>query len=378
MVKSQKRVGALQNCLLLSMLSLAVLGGSTADPYVDFKVDVRPPYRNSEDHILMFPMIKKDYANWGSKGSAVFLQNKAVIAPEASSLKGLIHTTEPNPFRDHWYALLDFNIGRDKVKEMNKSGEGFSIYYLRNFDAGNPDINENFYGFVDDFDGLGIFINTMASDKKSKQDKVKKVQVASFANDGKKMNKQTNKRNQCYHELTGSHLQFSKIAIEYEKPMLQVSVFDHEAQAMVHCFTQDIELDYDGFFVISASSGSVFPQYNFVNSFDLLDPKTPQTSHHQEDSHQRKAEHEHYAESIAATVSDLIHTGAHEMGEDFEDMTADELMEIIAEQTFYMHHEFDYTNQLLHQMAGHFQTISSIVLDEELYDHSVALNQDLF
>ena len=56
----------------------------------------------------------------------------------------------------------------------------------------------------------------------------------------------------------------------------------------------------------------------------------------------------------------------------------DELMEIIAEQTFYMHHEFDYTNQLLHQMAGHFQTISSIVLDEELYDHSVALNQDLF
>ena len=130
--------------------------------------------------------------------------------------------------------------------------------------------------------------------------------------------------------MTGSHLQFSKIAIEYERPMLQVSVFDHGAQAMVNCFTQDIDLDYDGFFVISASSGQTFPQYNFVNSFDLLDPKTTQSSHHQEDSHAKKAEYEHYAESISATVADLIHIGAHEMGEDFDEWTADDLMEIIA------------------------------------------------
>ena len=34
---------------------------------------------------------------------------------------------------------MDFNIGRDKVKEMNKSGDGLGIYYLRNFDSGNPD-----------------------------------------------------------------------------------------------------------------------------------------------------------------------------------------------------------------------------------------------
>lgn len=125
-------------------------------------------------------------------------------------------------------------------------------------------------------------------------------------------------------------MQFSKISIEYENPMLQVSVFDHESQAMVHCFTQDIELDYDGYFVIAASSGTVFPQYNFVNSFDLLDPKTPSTSHHMEDSHNKKAEYEHYAESIAATVSDLIHIGVEEMGEEFEDMEEDELLDMIA------------------------------------------------
>lgn len=106
-------------------------------------------------------MTEKDYWHWNSLGSAVFLENKAIIAPEASSTKGLIHTRLPNTKTDHWYAIMDFNIGRDKVKEMNKSGEGMAIYYLRNFDSGNPDINQNFYGFQDDFDGIGIFINTL-------------------------------------------------------------------------------------------------------------------------------------------------------------------------------------------------------------------------
>ena len=73
----------------------------------------------------------------------------------------MIHTTMPNLAKDHWYAVMDFNIGRDKVKELNKSGEGLAIYYLRNFDSENPDINQNFFGYLDDFDGVGIFINTM-------------------------------------------------------------------------------------------------------------------------------------------------------------------------------------------------------------------------
>ena len=62
---------------------------------------------------------------------------------------------------DRWNAIIDFNIGRDKAPEHGHSGEGLAIYYLRNFDGGDPDINQNFYGFVDEFDGIGIFINTM-------------------------------------------------------------------------------------------------------------------------------------------------------------------------------------------------------------------------
>ena len=85
---------------------------------------------------------------------------------------------------------------------------------------------------------------------------------------------------QCYHELTGNHLHFSRVAIEYEAGMLAVSVYDHESQQFVHCLTQHFELDYDGFFVISASSGNALPQYTYVNSFELYDPIVVSSSHH--------------------------------------------------------------------------------------------------
>ena len=98
----------------------------------------------------------------------------------------------------------------------------------------------------------------------------------------------------------------------------------------MHCFSQEITLDYEGFFVISASSGTNFPQYNFLNSFKVFDPTTVATNHHFEDSHAQRVEHDHYASSIAATISDLIHIGAHDMGEDFDDMDIDELLETVA------------------------------------------------
>ena len=89
---------------------------------------------------------------------------------------------------------------------MNKSGEGFAIYYVRSIDSTNPDINENFYGFVDDFDGIGIFVNTLQTKKVEKGDKRKLVSVSSFANDGKRVLKQNSVDKTCYRELTGSHL----------------------------------------------------------------------------------------------------------------------------------------------------------------------------
>ena len=110
-------------------------------------------------------MLEQDFENWNSLGSAVFLNNKAVLTPEAKGLKGLIHTRNPNKNYKHWYAALDFNIGRDKIKDLNQAGDGLAIHYLRNFDSSDPEINQNFYGFIDTFDGVGIFVNTVQSRK---------------------------------------------------------------------------------------------------------------------------------------------------------------------------------------------------------------------
>ena len=62
-----------------------------------------------------------------------------------------------------------------------------------------------------------------------------------------------------------------------------------------------------------------------MNSFKLLDPTVAQTNHHFEDSHRKRAEHDHYAEGLSETVIDLIHMGAVDEGEDFEDLSAEDL-----------------------------------------------------
>lgn len=123
------------------------------------------------------------------------------------------------------------------------------------------------------------------------------------------------------------------MAVEYEKPMLSVSVYDHESSQFVHCFSREIVLDYEGFFVISASSGFSNPQYNYVNSFKVFDPTNGKSNHRFEDSHARKAEREHYAASIADTISDLIHHDEDEEfgeGDNFMYMDTEEALETIS------------------------------------------------
>jgi len=174
-------IKALQNILALSVLAQAQVQSSDVD---ERNAAFHPPYRPIEDQMLLFPMLEKDYFHWGSLGSAVFLSGKAVIAPEAIGKKGLIHTVEPNEKKDHWLAMIDFKIGREKTKEFNRGGEGFAIYYLRNFDAGNPDILNNFYGFTDEYDGVGIFINTANFSRPDKGSTQKRVSISSASNDG--------------------------------------------------------------------------------------------------------------------------------------------------------------------------------------------------
>ena len=84
-------VNILGTLLLFCGLTLAAEGETLNE-----RPDVDPNYSPIENMFLLFPMTEKDFWNWESHGSAVFLQNKAVIAPEAVNRKGLIHTTQMN------------------------------------------------------------------------------------------------------------------------------------------------------------------------------------------------------------------------------------------------------------------------------------------
>ena len=180
----------------------------------------------------------------------------------------------------------------------------------------------------------------------------------------------------CYKHLTGKDVPFSKIAIEYEKGGLTVSVYDHEVQGFVHCFSQDVTLDYEGFFVISASSGDLMgnsAQHTYMNSFKLFDPTAYKISRHFEEMEERKAEHVKLSSLYSEMVSDLIHDGAVEMGE--FDLTEEELTETLAVQMYYLQSKtFIEAEHMLGIMSGHFQEIASVMNENELYDHTIKLN----
>ena len=118
------------NKLFPLFLSAVALGNSD----IDTRDASDPNYTLVDNQSLQFPLGKKDYWNWSAAGSAVFLESRAVLAPEASGQKGLVHTLQPNSKKDHWYAVFDFNIGRDNGKVDKKSDAGIGIYYLKNFD----------------------------------------------------------------------------------------------------------------------------------------------------------------------------------------------------------------------------------------------------
>ena len=105
-------------------------------------------------------MMRSDFKLWDAMGSAVFLKNRAVIAPEARNQKGIIYTKTPNTQVKEWMLDIDFSIRRDKVNDQLRAGDGMGIYYLKYIDDDDSSLN-NFYGYRDDFDGYGIFINTL-------------------------------------------------------------------------------------------------------------------------------------------------------------------------------------------------------------------------
>ena len=167
----------------LLLLSFCVVYAESDIPE-DFPED--PNYKPLEDQCLLFPMMRSDFKNWNSMGSAVFLTNKAVLAPETKNTKGLIHSKKPNSSKENWIVDVNLAIGREKVTDQLRAGDGVGIYYLKYIDEDDLDSNQNFFGYKDDFDGYGIFINTLSS-QPDRKTKAKLVNISGFSNDGKKV-----------------------------------------------------------------------------------------------------------------------------------------------------------------------------------------------
>ena len=131
-------------------------------------------------------MTKADFKLWNTMGSAVLHTNKAIIAPETKNTKGLLHSKKPILKMENWMIDIDFSIGRMQSADQLRAGDGMGIYYLKYIDSEDPDSLSNFYGFKDDFDGYGIFINTLTS-QPDRKTKAKQVNISGFANDGRKV-----------------------------------------------------------------------------------------------------------------------------------------------------------------------------------------------
>lgn len=96
--------------------------------------DSEPNFRPMEDQWLIFPMTNKDFSNWQTEGSAVFLRNHLVVSPGSKNLKGLVYNTNPTPTGSvrGWIAEFDLDLGNNDLLELGSGG--ISIYFLRNFD----------------------------------------------------------------------------------------------------------------------------------------------------------------------------------------------------------------------------------------------------
>lgn len=70
--------------------------------------------------------------------------------------------------------------------------------------------------------------------------------------------------------------------------------------------------------------------------------------------------------------------GAVEAGEEFDDLSPDDMREMIGHSTFYMQRNFDYSNELLQKVGRHYSEIMNTYNQGDLYEHEKKLNSDLF
>ena len=93
-----------------------ILGVALAQQLVLPSTD--PNFRPLEDQFLLFPMTSKDFSNWNSHGTGVFLKDKLVLTPGIENMKGLVHSTKSMPPAaiNGWETHIDLDIGNDMTQ----------------------------------------------------------------------------------------------------------------------------------------------------------------------------------------------------------------------------------------------------------------------
>ena len=151
---------------LLSIISLVLANDDSEEPN----------FRLLENWLMETPISKKEYDNWGTYGSSVFMRDKIVLNPEIKDSKGGIHNTN---FTTPGNFITEMKLHIGNTDKTNKGGNGVGIHFLRDFDS--DDIGTHLFGYTKTYRGLGVYINTILNAKK---DDKSANYIQAFMNDG--------------------------------------------------------------------------------------------------------------------------------------------------------------------------------------------------
>jgi len=74
------------------------------------------------------------------------------------------------------------------------------------------------------------------------------------------------------------------LRIQYDNKLVTVSYYDVYSQQWSQCFNLEADLDFDGYLLLSGSSGLQDPDRIFLKSIKMYNPREVANNHHFEES----------------------------------------------------------------------------------------------
>lgn len=98
--------------------------------------------------------------------------------------------------------------------------------------------------------------------------------------------------------------------IVYEEQLVTVKYANIKTGTWETCFSMPVDLDFQGYFLISGGSGYTIPDSVFIKSFVVSDPKEVSLNEHFQQARAKKASFEDLAGERAKGAHDLLHEGS--------------------------------------------------------------------